>query len=65
MPDLLRSQIAQAIASLGVAEVSRRLGLDDESTLRLGVPGAKVRNGTIALAAANAHRLTSEAVHAP
>jgi transposase-like protein len=62
MPEL-RIQIAQAIAQLGVAEVSRRLGLDDESTLRLAVPGAKVRNGTIALASANAHRLASEAAH--
>ncbi len=57
MPLDLQQLIAQAIQRLGVAETSRRLGTEPETTLRLGTPGATVRKGSIALAQANAHRL--------
>jgi hypothetical protein len=65
MPNELQIRIAEAIARLGVAETSRRLGTDDETTLRLATPGARVRNGSLALAQTNAHRLADQGAHAP
>jgi hypothetical protein len=65
MPNKLQIQVAEAIARLGVAETSRRLGTDDETTLRLATPGARVRKGSIALAQANARRLAEQEKRAP
>ena len=53
----LQVLIANAIARVGVRETSRLLETDDETTLRLALPGAIVRRGSIALAEQNAHRL--------
>lgn len=61
----LQEAVAAAIARLGVAETSRRLGLEAETTLRLATPGATVRRGSVALAQANVHRLEQEARVAP
>jgi len=52
----LQERVADGILRLGVAETSRRLGTERQTTLRLGL-GARVRRGSLALAKANLHRL--------
>lgn len=53
----LQKKVSEAIEHLGVAETSRRLETDDETTMRLALPGARVRRGSVALAETNLYRL--------
>jgi hypothetical protein len=55
-PEQLQRAVADSIRRVGVAETSRRLGTERQTTLRLGL-GARVRRGSLALAKANLHRL--------
>lgn len=56
----LRVLVAASIASRGVRETSRRIGLATETTLRLATPGAKVHPGSVAMAEKNAASLQQD-----
>jgi hypothetical protein len=61
----LQTMVAASIARVGVRETAKRLGCEDETALRLAVPGARVRRGSVALAEMNAHKLLQAEAIAP
>jgi hypothetical protein len=59
----IREKVARSIRERGAARTAKLLDLALETTLRLGVPDAPVRKGTLAQAREREHLLDVEAVH--